>query len=961
MKKNSKEIIKSKKIKLNNNSDKINDNSKSEFKGSENLKTSENPKGFEDYEGSENPDGFEDSEGSENPNGFEDSEGSENPDGFEDSENSKASDGSAPAFTGLTDREIRERKEQGYVNVSTDIEYRSVKRIIYENVFTYFNLIFAVLAVLLIIAGAFRELTFLPVIISNTLIGIVQELRAKRVIDNLTMLNIPKVKTLRNSEIEYVIPENLVRDDICVFSAGNQIPADARVISGEAFVNEALLTGESDEIRKVKGSELMSGSFIVSGECYAVLTKVGSESYISKLTAEAKKVDNSEQSEMIKSLNNIVKIAGIVIIPVGLLLFYMAFFKEGNSFKESMTSMAAAVIGMIPEGLYLLASVAMVVSTMRLASKKVLLHDMKCIETLSRVDILCVDKTGTITEPEMKVYKVIPADSLNSMNSMDSLNSMNSMDSLNSMNSMDSLNSMSSNASMNSMDSKDSKGSKNLKKSKDKDINVLINDFVAAMDNDNATMAALKKHFSAKSKRKIKEKFPFSSEKKCSSVIFSDGIKYTLGAPEFLLGSNTDKYNDIINKYANRGMRVLAFCRNNTAKTGYNGDNNKTGYNGDNNKIGYNSDNNKTGYNGDNNKKGNYSTDDFNENDMSPLAFIVLSNPIRKGAKETFSYFNKQGVTVKVISGDNPVTVSKIAMDAGIKNASKYVDASTINTMDEMLYAVKNYTVFGRVKPEQKRQIVKLFKSLGHTVAMTGDGVNDILALKDADCSVAMASGSEAAARCSSMVLLNNDFSTMPDVVYEGRRVVNNIERSSSLFLVKNFFSLFLSILTMVLMISYPLKPSQVSLISMFTIGVPGFFLSLEPNKNMIKGSFIRNVLIKALPAAVTDILAVGSFMIFGYVFKLKESEISTASTLIILVVGFLILFKTCKPLNKYRFAVFTGCIIAVVFSLIYLRWWFSITYMSPKCIMIFILFGISSESVYRFIAGNVERINSRL
>ena len=919
MKKNSKEIIKSKKIKLNNNSDKINDNSKSEFKGSENLKTSENPKGFEDYEGSENPDGFE------------------------DSENSKASDGSAPAFTGLTDREIRERKEQGYVNVSTDIEYRSVKRIIYENVFTYFNLIFAVLAVLLIIAGAFRELTFLPVIISNTLIGIVQELRAKRVIDNLTMLNIPKVKTLRNSEIEYVIPENLVRDDICVFSAGNQIPADARVISGEAFVNEALLTGESDEIRKVKGSELMSGSFIVSGECYAVLTKVGSESYISKLTAEAKKVDNSEQSEMIKSLNNIVKIAGIVIIPVGLLLFYMAFFKEGNSFKESMTSMAAAVIGMIPEGLYLLASVAMVVSTMRLASKKVLLHDMKCIETLSRVDILCVDKTGTITEPEMKVYKVIPADSLNSMNSMDSLNS------------------MSSNASMNSMDSKDSKGSKNLKKSKDKDINVLINDFVAAMDNDNATMAALKKHFSAKSKRKIKEKFPFSSEKKCSSVIFSDGIKYTLGAPEFLLGSNTDKYNDIINKYANRGMRVLAFCRNNTAKTGYNGDNNKTGYNGDNNKIGYNSDNNKTGYNGDNNKKGNYSTDDFNENDMSPLAFIVLSNPIRKGAKETFSYFNKQGVTVKVISGDNPVTVSKIAMDAGIKNASKYVDASTINTMDEMLYAVKNYTVFGRVKPEQKRQIVKLFKSLGHTVAMTGDGVNDILALKDADCSVAMASGSEAAARCSSMVLLNNDFSTMPDVVYEGRRVVNNIERSSSLFLVKNFFSLFLSILTMVLMISYPLKPSQVSLISMFTIGVPGFFLSLEPNKNMIKGSFIRNVLIKALPAAVTDILAVGSFMIFGYVFKLKESEISTASTLIILVVGFLILFKTCKPLNKYRFAVFTGCIIAVVFSLIYLRWWFSITYMSPKCIMIFILFGISSESVYRFIAGNVERINSRL
>lgn len=762
---------------------------------------------------------------------------------------------------GLTAQEVQQRIEEGKVNAAVDSGSKTLGDIIKENVFTYFNLIFLILAVLLIIAGSFRDLTFLPVIIANTLIGIVQEVRAKKVIDNLTMLNVPQVTVVRDGKEKTVSPEELVLDDIVIFKAGNQICADAIVCSGEVQVNESLLTGESDEIRKTEGSSLMSGSFIISGECYARLDKVGEDSYISKLTMQAKKMQDGEQSEMIRSLDKLVKFVGIAIIPIGILLFIMSYQVRGESFRESIVSMVAAVIGMIPEGLYLLTSVALVVSTMRLAGRKVLLHDMKCIETLARVNVLCVDKTGTITENTMEVQDVVPA----------------------------------------------------VEEIEPEALKELIGDFAGAMSSDNITMAAIKKYFKKKSGKAPVAKTGFSSVTKYSSVTFRDGA-YVLGAPEFVLKEKYDLFQTDILTYASKGMRVLVFGR----------------YDGE--------------IDGGPLAHG-----------VEPLGYVMLANPIRKAAKETFAYFAEQGVQIKVISGDNPVTVSEVAKQAGIAGAENYVDTSTLETEDELREAILNYTVFGRVKPEQKRRFVNILKAAGNTVAMTGDGVNDILALKDADCSIAMASGSEAAAQSAKLVLLDSDFSCMPDVVYEGRRVVNNIQRSASLFLVKNIFSFVLSIFTMVIMMSYPLKPSQISLISMFTIGIPGFFLALESNKNIIKGKFIPNVMMKALPAAITDSVAVGALVVFGRTFHIDTNDISVASTILMAIVGFMILYKISAPMNKFRVGILAGCIVGLIFCSLYMSHLFAMSDMSKECIMLCVVFSIAIESLFRYLSALVE------
>ena len=657
---------------------------------------------------------------------------------------------------GLTSQQVQEHRLHGWVNRSVEPPSKTTKEIIHENVFTYFNLIFVILAILLIMVGSFRDLTFLPVIIANTLIGIVQEVRAKQVLDKLTMLNAPHAAVVRDGKKSVIDAEELVIDDIVIFKAGNQVCADAVVSAGEVQVNESLLTGESDEITKRRGDKLMSGSFIVSGQCHARLDRVGEDSYISKLTLQAKQMQSGEQSEMIRSLDKLVKCVGVAIIPIGLVLFSQAFFLQHDGFRNSVTSMIAAVIGMIPEGLYLLASVALAVSSIRLAQKKVLLHDMKCIETLARVDVLCVDKTGTITENTMKVLDVIEADEYDP-ETMEPLRTM-------------------------------------------------IGDFASAMTKDNITMAAMKEYFTKGSGKKAVSKTGFSSATKYSSVTFNDGV-YVLGAPEFVLKEKYGDYAEEITEHASTGARVLVF--------------------------------------------GSYDEEVDGkplDHGITPFGFVLLANPIREAAKETFEYFAEQGVEVKVISGDNPVTVSKVAKQAGIKNADKYVDASKLENEQALRKAVLNNTVFGRVTPDQKRKFVRILKEAGHTVAMTGDGVNDVLALKDADCSIAMASGSDAAAQASQLVLLESDFSCMPEVVLEGRRVVNNIQRSASLFLVKNIFSFLLSLLSVVFTFTYPLEPSQISLISMFTIGVPAFFLALEPNKNRIKGHFLTNVFLKALP-----------------------------------------------------------------------------------------------------------------
>lgn len=767
--------------------------------------------------------------------------------------------------TGLTAQQVQEHRMHGWTNQPVDPPSKTTKEIIQENVFTYFNLIFLVLAVLLCLVGSFRDLTFLPVIVLNTLIGIIQETRAKKVLDNLTMLNAPHAMVIRDGKKSQINAEDLVVDDIVIFEAGNQVCADAEVCAGEVQVNESLLTGESDEITKRKGDQLMSGSFIVSGQCHARLDKVGADSYISRLTLEAKAMQNTEQSEMIRSLDKLVKWVGVAIIPIGIILFIQAFVFQGEGFQSSVTSMIAAVIGMIPEGLYLLASVALAVSSIRLAQKKVLLHDMKCIETLARVNVLCVDKTGTITENTMEVQDVIPT--------------------------------------------------KEYEEGKLRPLSELLGDFTAAQSSDNITMEAMKRYFKIVSGKKAVAKTGFSSASKYSSVTFEEA-SYVLGAPEFVLKEQYDNYEETISAHASKGARVLVFG---TAKEEPDGKPLKEA--------------------------------------VTPLAYVLLANPIRQEAKETFTYFAEQGVEVKVISGDNPLTVSEVAKEAGIAGAERYVDASTLHTAEEMRAAVLNNAVFGRVTPNQKRKFVQILKEEGKTVAMTGDGVNDVLALKDADCSIAMASGSDAAAQASQLVLLESDFSCMPEVVLEGRRVVNNIQRSASLFLVKNIFSFLLSLVSFVFMFTYPLEPSQISLISMFTIGVPAFFLALEPNKNIIKGHFLTNVFLKALPAALTDVLAVGALVIFGRTFGVSSADISTAATMLLSIVGFMILYTISAPMNVLRGVILGGCIVGLLFCSIFLNDLFAITGMTTKCVMLFVVFAIATEPVLRYLTWLIGKL----
>lgn len=781
-------------------------------------------------------------------------------------------------ITGLTDEEVRQRVEEGLTNradISTD---KTTKEIVISNVFTYFNLIFLVITILLIMVGSFRNLTFLPIIIGNTVIGIVQEIRAKKTLEKMSLLNAPHADVIRNGSVKQISTEKLVKDDVILLTAGKQICADAVVISGNIQVNESLLTGEADEVEKTEGSTLMSGSFVVSGECYARLEKVGNESYISRLSLEAKSMGDKEQSEMIRSINLIVKWVGIVIIPIGLILFWQSHFVNGESITKSVTSTVAAIIGMIPEGLYLLTTVALALSTMKLARKKVLLHDMKSIETLARVDVLCVDKTGTITEPDMKLKEIFlcknsGADGTQTALTLDELKS-------------------------------------------------LILDYANASVDNNATMLALKAYAAealtnntyALHRTAVSQQ-AFSSSLKYGSVTFSDGT-YLLGAPEFIMHEDFARIEEEIIPYADKGDRVLLFAR-------YNGENVENGINGS----------------------------------VTPLGFVALANPIRANAVKTFEYFKSQGVAIKVISGDNPRTVSRIAIQAGIESAESFVDAATLDTEDKIADAVNKYTVFGRVTPKQKKQLVKALQAKGHTVAMTGDGVNDILAMKDADCSVAMASGSEAAAQAAQVVLLDSDFAHMPDVVYEGRRVVNNIQRSASLFLVKNIFSLLLSLFSVILMVTYPLEPAQVSLISMFTIGVPGFLLALEQNKDRIKGHFITNVMLKALPGGLTDVIAVGALVVCGEVFCISDASIGTIATLVLSVVGFMILFKISEPLNGMKYAVIIGNIAGLVFSGFFLKKLFALTDLSNICILLMIVFGFAAESLFRNLTLLVEKL----
>lgn len=725
---------------------------------------------------------------------------------------------------GLTEEEVGKRTKEGLYNKAVGNQSKTVLQIIYSNVFTYFNLVFAIFAGLLIFVRSYINMTFLPIILCNTLMGIVQEIRAKIVLDRLTVLNAPKTRVIRSGREREVDSETLVLGDICIFQAGSQICADACVVEGVVRVNEALVTGEADEITKMPGDKLLSGSYVVSGQCKAELEHVGYDSYVSKLMLEAKASRSKIKTEMMSSLDKLVKIIGILIIPLGIIMFLQAKFVLGNTVQQSVVSVVASLVGMIPEGLYLLASVALVVSVIRLGRQKVLVHEMACVETLARVNVLCVDKTGTITENEMGVNEIVPLDE------------------------------------------------------RVTNIHSLIAHVIRSFHEDNITMKTLKQYFDEKEDLcdlsqetgQLSRVHSFSSETKYSAVVY-ESKAYVIGAPEQVLLNDYELHKDMINEYAECGKRVLVF--------------------------------------------GEYSKDPEGkplDEPVKALALIVLSNPIRPQARETFEYFEKQGVRIKVISGDNPVAVRGVAKEAGIEGAEKCIDTSKLSD-EELKEAALNCNIFGRVQPKQKKIIIKALQEAGNVVAMTGDGVNDVLALKTADCSVAMAQGSDAAANASQIVLLESDFSKMPSVVLEGRRVVNNIQRSASLFLVKNIFSMLLTIFALISINRYPLYPTQISLMGAFTIGIPAFLLAMQPNKSIIKGHFLTNVIIKALPSGLTDFLVVMAATIIGAVMDIPHEQLSTMVTFIVIMVGILTLIRVCRPFDAIRIGICISMTVGVI------------------------------------------------
>lgn len=753
-------------------------------------------------------------------------------------------------INGLTNREVEEKIALGKVNKINFETSESISTIIKKNIFTYFNVIFMILAILVAFAGAFRNLTFLIVVTINVLIGIFQQIRSKMVLDKLSLLDKCKYSIIRDNKEIIVYSDELVEGDYVKLSSGNQVPADGVVVDGKLFVNESLLTGEQDEREKMVNSNLLSGSFVVSGSAIVKLTNVGDESYSSKIMKESKKIKENK-TEMIKAIDRIVLVAGIVIIPIGLLLFGESYFVNKFSYSESVVRMVSALIGMIPEGLYLLTTVALALSAMRLAEKKVLLHDMKSIESLARTDVLCIDKTGTITTNMMDVMDIFDENEVSYLD-----------------------------------------------KKKDKKLLELAN-YVNSINDNNATINALREYLKNISKQKLNMlKYEnFNSKNKYSYIKTSENVTYKLGAPDVLLNKD---YNHLISKRTINGERIIVFVKE-------------------------------------------------ENNECVPILFISLKNEIRKNAREIIKFFNDREVEIRVISGDNPVTVSSIAKEVGIKNYDLFVDCSLLKTRDELKNAVDKYKIFGRVSPEQKREIIKLIKENGLKVAMTGDGVNDILAMKEADCSIAMGNGSDAAREAAQVVLLDSDFGNMRNIVYEGRKNINNITRSASLFTYKNIFSLFLSIYAIIFSIAYPLEPNQVSLGSAFTIGIPAFFLTFEENqKKQQNDEFWKNIFLKSFPSAIISFLAIVCMVKCSVIFDINSNDLTTACSYLFFTGGFIILYKCAKPLNKYRTIVFIGCILGMIITINMIPEFFSIRSISLKAAILVIVFALLEVFVAR-------------
>ncbi len=712
----------------------------------------------------------------------------------------------ADVEAGLTPEQAEARRACGWTNQVSGSALRSERQIIVDNCITFFNMVFLVLAAFLLMVGSIKELSFLVIVVINTVIGCVQEIRAKRAVEKLTLVSAQNVKTVRGGRIFPIRSDLLVRDDIVLLSAGDQICADATVRSGELQVNEALITGEQDLILKRPGDALKSGSFIVAGHCRAQLTKVGDDAFAARLAQEAKANTHATESEMMRSLDGLIRVVGWLLIPMGIVLFCQEFFTLKLGFQSSVEGTVGALVGMIPEGLYLLTSIAMAASAMKLTRERILVQDTNCIETLARVDMFCVDKTGTITEPVMEVENVLPLSGTH------------------------------------------------------EDLEAVLTALFGSTEPDNDTGRALHEMFSGPCPYTCLRRIPFTSAAKWSGAVFEEGA-FLAGAPEFILGDRFADFEAQIQPWASTGYRVLLVAR----------------YDGD------------------------PIPGRLEPLKVIPMALVLLTNRIRPEAPQTFQYFASQGVTIKVISGDNPATVSDVARRAGIENAEDYIDAKHLETDQDFLDAVDRYAVFGRVTPDKKKRLVMAMKQKGHTVAMTGDGVNDVLAMKEAHCGIAMASGSQAASQVAQLVLLDNNFAAVPGIVGEGRRVINNIQRAATLFLAKNIFSLFLSVISFFTNWPYPIQPLHLSVISALTIGIPSFFLAMEPNYERVQGNFLVGVLRRAFPGGLTNIFVVLAAQAFMAVFGMTLEQTSTICAAILGVVGLLVLYQVCRPMGKFR------------------------------------------------------------
>lgn len=757
----------------------------------------------------------------------------------------------APAFarfqpdakTGLTAGQVVLRLQQNLVNHGSTIPTKSVGRIIFDNVFTLFNLIITLLGLAVLLVGSYRNLLFVGIMLINLLIGIVQEIRTKRVIDRLSILSATKVHAIRDGARVSIGVEEVVLDDVLEFTRGNQIVTDSTVLEGECDVNEALITGEPNPIHKKPGDEMLSGSFVVNGVCRARADHIGEENYVAVITNEAKR-HKKVNSQMMQSLRKITRAVSVAIFPIGALLFMNQLSLDGNHFKNAVVSTTAALVGMIPEGLVLLTSVVLAVSVIRLSQHKVMVQELYCIEALARVDVLCLDKTGTITEGSMQLKETLPLGGHSESAVADALRRL-----------------------------------------------------IAVMEDDTPTFQAIAKTYGAESGAKADLVVPFSSETKWSGASFGEGESLLLGAPDILLRGQPAKLAETLERYAREG-RVLLLAHAGESLSGR--------------RL---------------------------PQTLEPMALLLIQDTIRPDASDTLRFFAEQGVQLKVISGDNPITVSTIARRVGLAGAERYIDASTLQTEEEIAEAVETYTVFGRVSPNQKKQMVQALQKNQHTVAMTGDGVNDVLALKEADCSIAMAAGSDAARNVSQLVLMDSNFASMPRVVHEGRRSINNLQRSASLFLVKTIFSICLSLIFLFLPMPYPFHPIQLTLISALTIGFPSFVLALEPNNSRVQGSFLKNIVSKAVPAGLTIVFGIVAVALLSPYLDLPWEQVSTLCVYLTAFTGVLFIFKLCVPFTLLRKLLF-GCICAgLLISVLFLPGFFSL---SPVSLSLLPHIGIS-------------------